>query len=92
MNRQRVALELDYAVHLLEEMDGRKFELVRHEDVSGVSGTGVVADGIHYPELVILRWRPPYDSTAVWPSLDKMLGAHGHGGKTVVHWLDEEGA
>ena len=35
----------------------RIFSLVRHEDVSGVSGTGRVADGVEFNDgTVVLRW------------------------------------
>ena len=87
-----------YAAYLaLLAWPGRDFELYRETDVSGVSGVGVVAVGKQFiggtaDGLVVLRWRPPYESTVVWPSLDLLLGAHGHSGKTVVRWLDEEDA
>lgn len=88
-----VAKQLYRASVILEHERGRAFELVRNEDVSGVSGVGVIADGIQFHSgLVILHWQPPYESTVVWPSLDLLLGAHGHSGKTVVRWLDEADA
>lgn len=68
----------------------RRFELVRHKDVSGVSGTGIVADGVLFDDgLVALHW--PGDNPTVTthingiPSVDKI---HGHGGLTVVRWID----
>jgi len=65
------------------------FELVRYEDVSGVSGTGTVAEGCVFSDgSVALRWHGPNPSTAVWPNLNGILAVHGHAGATVVRWLD----
>jgi hypothetical protein len=67
----------------------RIFELVRHADVSGVSGTGVVAEGCVFTDgSVALRWRGENPATAVWPDLDSVLAVHGHHGATEVNWLD----
>lgn len=70
---------------------GRRFILVRHEDVSTVSGTGVVAQGVQFPDgSVALRWccpgLPP--STAVWDSVEAVIAVHGHQGKTEIEWVD----
>lgn len=67
----------------------RTFELVRYRDLSGVSGTGPVAEGVEYSDgSVALRWKGDHPATAVWPSLDDVLAVHGHEGATVVRWLD----
>jgi hypothetical protein len=67
----------------------RTFELVRHRDLSGVSGTGVVAEGCVFTDgSVALRWRGTNPATAVWPDLDSVLAVHGHHGATEVHWLE----
>lgn len=69
----------------------RRFVLERDEDVSGVSGTGTVADGVVWPDgTVALRWRGPRASTAVWASIADVEAVHGHDGSTRVVWLDEE--
>jgi hypothetical protein len=68
----------------------RTFELVRHRDLSGVSGTGVVAEGCVFTDgSVALRWRGNNPATAVWPDLDSVLAVHGHHGATEVHWLED---
>lgn len=68
-------------------MAGRLFELHRDRDVSGVTGTGVVADGAEFPDgTVVVRWRGEHTSTVVWPSLDDALAIHGHDGATRVVW------
>jgi hypothetical protein len=65
------------------------FELVRYADISGVSGTGTVAEGCVFTDgSVALRWHGDNPSTAVWPDLDSILAVHGHCGATVVRWLD----
>jgi hypothetical protein len=69
----------------------RTFELVRYRDPSGVSGTGVVAEGCVFTDgSVALRWRGNNPATAVWPDLESVLAVHGHQGATDVHWLKDE--
>jgi hypothetical protein len=64
------------------------FLLVREEDVSGVSGTGVVAEGVQFSDgKVALRWRGDKASTVVWDSIEDAMAIHGHDGKTRVDWL-----
>ncbi len=67
----------------------RTFELVRYRDPSGVSGTGVVAEGCEFTDgSVALRWRGENPATAVWPDLDSVLAVHGHQGATEVRWIE----
>jgi hypothetical protein len=59
------------------------FALHRHEDETGVSGTGVIADGVVFPDgKVALRWRTATASTTFFDSVEDMLAVHGHSGKT----------
>lgn len=68
----------------------RAFSLYRQQDVTGVSGTGVVATGAQFPDgVVVIRWAGPWASTVVWDSLDAAMHVHGHDGKTIVLWEDE---
>jgi hypothetical protein len=70
-------------------MKPQTFELVRYQDVSGVSGTGIVAEGCVFTDgSVALRWHGKNPSTAVWPDLESILAVHGHNGATVVRWID----
>jgi len=65
----------------------RTFELVRGVDVSGVSGTGAVAEGVEFSDgVVVLRWRGDNPSTVVWANLSAALKVHGHDGSTRVQW------
>lgn len=68
-----------------------RFYLYRQKDETGVSGTGVVADGVKWPDgTVTLRWRGAHPSTVNWGSMGDVLFVHGHGGLTQVIWLDVE--
>lgn len=68
----------------------RRFRLHRIEDVSGVSGTGVVADGVVFPDgHAAIHWRGQWPTTTSHPSMESVLAVHGHGGATRVVWLDE---
>jgi len=68
----------------------RRFVLVRHQDVSGVSGTGVVAEGVRFSDgVVVLRWLRPPNAISIYPSVGEVLAVHGHNGLTELHWMDE---
>lgn len=68
-------------------MSARLFYLERHEDVSGVSGTGTVADGVEFDDgTVVIHWRGDDRSTVVWASIEAAERVHGHDGKTSFVW------
>lgn len=70
---------------------GRRYLLVRYEDVSEVSGTGVVAHGIQWPDgTCSQRWAVPGlpPSFANWDSIEAVQQIHGHHGKTKIEWVD----
>lgn len=70
-------------------MTARRLELHRDRDVSGVSGTGVVAEGVEFTDgTVVLRWLSDYASTVVWPDLAAAQWVHGHDGATRFVYLD----
>lgn len=63
------------------------FVLRRHRDVSGVSGTGVVADGAIFPDgRTVTRWRDTagVQQTCVWDDVRHVQKIHGHGGDTAI--------
>lgn len=67
----------------------RRFVLNRIEDETGVSGTGIVAFGCKWPDGgAALRWAGEVASTAVYADMRQLERIHGHGGKTVIEWLD----
>ncbi|MCM1974609.1 hypothetical protein [Streptomyces sp. G1] len=68
----------------------RLFHLQRDHDVSGVSGTGRVANGVLWPDgTVSLRWIGERPSTVHWDRLADAEAVHGHGGATRIVWADE---
>jgi len=71
----------------------RTFTLRRDEDPTGVSGTGVVAEGIEFQDgTVALRWCVgDYRSTVIWPSIEAVEVIHGHDGRTQVVWAAPKG-
>lgn len=67
----------------------RRFKLVRKVDVSGVSGTGHVADGVIFHDgTTVVHWRTEHTSTIVFATYSDMIAIHGHGGSTEVEWVD----
>jgi hypothetical protein len=63
------------------------FVLIRDEDPTGVSGTGVVAEGVEWSDgTVTLRWYGEHASTVTWASMASVKAIHGHDGKTRIVW------
>lgn len=70
--------------------DHKRFYLQRAVDVSGLSGTGRVADGIVWPDgSADVRWRGEHGSTVHWDRFASVPAIHGHEGKTHIVWLDQ---
>lgn len=68
----------------------RRFLLQRDHDTSGISGTGVVAEGVVFSTgKATLAWRTAVTSVAVYDSMADLEAIHGHGGSTRVCYLDE---
>jgi hypothetical protein len=69
----------------------RRFVLDRVEDLSGLSGTGTVAEGVEFWNgQVALTWRSPWTVVSVFPSIELVQDIHGRGGRAHVVWLDKE--
>lgn len=67
----------------------RRFHLYRMRDVSGVSGCGIVAEGVEFSDgTVVIRWLGDHRSTVVWPSIDDAVAVHGHQGATRFEFVD----
>lgn len=63
----------------------RVFELHRDEDETGVSGVGIVAEGVEFSDgEVAMRWIVgEHRSTVVWSQgVDAVEAIHGHNGRT----------
>ena len=65
----------------------KTFKLVRSVDVSGISGTGSIAEGIvFHDKQTVLSWFGRIHSIEVFPCLENVLEIHGHGGATKIEW------
>lgn len=74
----------------LEPTRPRTFHLQRDEDVTGVSGSGHVADGVLWPDgTVTVKWLGEYASEVSWPKgIEAVERIHGHDGRTRIVWHD----
>lgn len=62
---------------------------MRHEDETGVSGTGVVAEGVEFENgRCVMQWLTGIASLAVYESVAELKAIHGHQGKTVVTFVE----
>lgn len=68
----------------------RTFHLQRDDDVTGISGTGRVAEGVVFSDgRVAVRWIVgEHRSTVTWDSVEAVEAIHGHGGATRIVWHD----
>ena len=61
-------------------------------DESGVSGTGLVAEGnVWHDGTVSMKWRTRFKSIAYYDSVSDLEAIHGHHGKTRIIWGDPDG-
>ena len=61
------------------------FNLVRDEDETGVSGVGIVAEGIIFHDgTVAMSWRTETSSLGIYSRIEDVEHIHGHNGKTRV--------
>lgn len=68
----------------------RRFQLVRDEDETGISGLGTVAYGVVFSDnIAVTRWNSDVAQTCVWQSMDEVEAVHGHGGRTRIEWIDQ---
>lgn len=68
----------------------RLFHLQRDEDIHGVSGVGMVAQGVVFDDgRVSMRWvSSDAKTTVMFDSIDDVQEIHGHDGKTKVVFED----
>ena len=63
----------------------RKFYLLRHEDVNGFSGTGVVAEGVIFDDGTgAFTWLTNMKTVTTFWKMSDIRRMHGHDGKTEV--------
>lgn len=71
----------------------KRFVFKRTQDESGVSGTGVVVEGIEFTNgQVAITWvtvSQGVRSTTCYQNIEDAIKIHGHGGKTELVWIDE---
>lgn len=61
------------------------FYLLRHEDVHGISGTGIVAIGAIYPSgKCVIEWITFTSSMNIYNNFEQVKEIHGHEGRTEV--------
>lgn len=67
----------------------QRFRLHRFIDDTGYSGTGDVAEGVVFSSgKVCIQWKRDIKSIGIYDSIEDLLKVHGHGGKTVVEFID----
>lgn len=67
----------------------RLFAFIRDVDHTGVSGTGMVAQGCEFDDGVcVMRWLTEHRSTCVYPDAATLDVIHGHHGDSHIEWLD----
>lgn len=64
------------------------YKFIRIEDVSGVSGTGHVANIIEFDDKVIMKWKTNPSSIGVYDSLDDLLKIHDHEGNSELEKVE----
>ncbi len=67
----------------------RRFVLIRVEDLTGVSGTGEVAEGTVFSSgLAVIHWlREPF-AMGVYQTLEDVISVHSHEGRTQLQFID----
>jgi L-alanine-DL-glutamate epimerase-like enolase superfamily enzyme len=75
--------------HISSTSQMRRFVLIRVEDLTGVSGTGEVAEGTVFSSgLAVIHWlREPY-AMGVYQTLEDVIFVHGHEGRTQLQFID----
>lgn len=64
-------------------IDMRIFWLKRIKDKTGVSGTGIVAEGIEFTNgKCAVHWKSEFSSVTIYDSISVVERIHGHSGDT----------
>lgn len=70
-----------------ERSTARLFVLVREDDVSGTSGTGVVCEGVEWSNgWVSMHWLSQLECISMYANIKTVMEVHGHDGKTKLEW------
>jgi hypothetical protein len=72
-----------------EKFRARRFYLYRKEDVSGVSGTGKVAEGLEFVSgMCALSFLSEYQHVNIYANMRALELVHGHEGRTQIVFID----
>lgn len=67
----------------------RSFKLIRIKDVSGVSGTGTVAEGAQFHDgKIAMSWFGQFHTIELSDNIEDIIKIHGHDGATIIKWDD----
>ncbi len=67
----------------------RRFVLWRRQDATGVSGTGIVAEGCVFADgATVVRWRGETKTTTVHEDVASVERVHCHAGMTKIVWCE----
>lgn len=69
----------------------KTFIFWRSEDVSGISGTGKVAEGCVFDSgECVVHWLGTKGSINIYHNFDDLIAIHGHSGKTEILFDDKK--
>lgn len=61
----------------------RTFHLRRHQDLTGITGVGIVAEGVIFTDgSCAMRWLSELTSVVIFHAVEDILTIHGHQGQT----------
>lgn len=64
---------------------------MRDKDISGVSGEGIVAEGVEFENgMCALSFYGPHGHINVYQNIRAVSDVHGHGGATHIIFLDAD--
>lgn len=67
----------------------RLFQLHRDEDSSGVSGTGIVAEGVEFTNReCVIHWLAKHSSMGFYNNIEHVVKIHGHDGRTRLVFVE----
>ena len=69
----------------------RPFVLVRTDDETGTSGTGIVAEGVEFSNgQVAMHWLSQMETVSIYANLKVVEVLHGHEDRTKIVFPDEQ--
>lgn len=72
------------------DSDPRLFMVDRRKDHTGISGIGVIAEGVQFTDgTVVIRWITETATTGIFDNIEDLRKIHGHKGDSVIRWLED---